>query len=268
MKLALSLAQMEVVRSDPDANLKKAESFMAEASRRKSAMLCLPEMWTTGFDWEFNRRNAELHESYIEKVAALAHHYGLWVNGSMASLNEQGKVSNTSILFNPRGEKAALYRKTHLFSLLHEERHMAPGTHLTLADTPWGGMGLSICYDIRFPELFRTYALQGARIALSPMAFPYPRLDHWKILVRARAIENQMFMVGINRVGNEDMGVDGIISYFGTSCIIDPWGKTIIEASESDEMLLSATIDLSHADEVRKKMTVLADRRPELYRLN
>jgi omega-amidase len=268
MRFTVSLAQIEIVQADPGANLIKAENLVAEAARRKSDIICFPEMWTTGFNWEFNEKNAPSHEAYIQKVADLAHRHGIWINGSMLALNEVGKVANTSILFNPQGEQAAIYRKTHLFSLLHEERHMEPGSALTIADTPWGSIGLSICYDIRFPELFRTYALKGARITLSPMAFPHPRLDHWRILVRARAIENQMYMVGINRVGNEDLGADGMISYFGTSCIIDPWGKTVVEAGERDEMLLTATIDLSYADEVRKKMTVLGDRRPELYDLN
>jgi len=137
-----------------------------------------------------------------------------------------------------------------------------------MVDTPWGPVGLSICYDIRFPELFRTYALQGARMALSPIAFPHPRLDHWRILVRARAIENQMFLVGVNRVGSEDFGSDGTVTFFGNSVIIDPWGRTVVEAGETEETLLTASIDLQQAEEVRSRMRVLGDRRPELYRLD
>ena len=185
----------------------------------------------------------------------------------MLALNDAGKVSNTSFLFNAAGEQAGLYRKTHLFSLLHEDAHMAPGDHLTVVDTPWGRVGLAICYDIRFPELFRTYALKGAEIVFCPMAFPYPRLDHWRILVRARAIENQMFIAGINHVGSEDFGADGEVTYFGDSVIIDPWGRTVIEAGETDEMLLTATIQMDQVKEIRAKMTVLKDRRPELYEL-
>jgi len=144
---------------------------------------------------------------------------------------------------------------------------MAAGDSLCVVDTPWGLTGLSICYDIRFPELFRTYALKGARVVFSPMAFPYPRLDHWKSLVRARAIENQMFMVGINQVGEENLGHLGMVTYFGDSVIIDPWGKTVVEASETDEMLLTATIDLDLSDRIRSEMRVLHDRRPDLYEL-
>jgi predicted amidohydrolase len=128
-------------------------------------------------------------------------------------------------------------------------------------------VGLSVCYDIRFPELFRAYALKGARMVLSPMAFPYPRLQHWKILARARAIENQMYLIGTNQVGSEGFGPEGIVTYFGDSSIIDPWGETVVEASETEEMLLTATIDLSRADQLRSKMRVLADRRPDLYEL-
>ena len=144
---------------------------------------------------------------------------------------------------------------------------MAAGRCLTVAEPPWGLTGLSVCYDIRFPELFRTYALKGARLVLSPMAFPYPRLDHWKILVRARAIENQLFMIGVNQVGSEDFGSDDKVTYFGNSVVIDPWGRTVVEASETDEMLLTATLDLGQADEVRSRMRVLRDRRPDLYEL-
>jgi omega-amidase len=267
VKLTLSIAQMKVARGQPDENLRKAEPWVAEAARRDSQLICFPEMWTTGFDWAANKRIAGEQARTIERVAALAKRYGLWINGSMLALNARGQVANTSILFNAKGEQVAVYRKTHLFTLMHEEKHMEPGESLALTDAPWGRTALSICYDIRFPELFRTYALKGAELVLSPMAFPHPRLAHWKVLVRARAIENQMFMVGVNQVGSEDFGAEGAVTYFGTSCIIDPWGETVLEASEDREELLTATLDLAKVAETRAKMTVLRDRRPELYEL-
>lgn len=267
MNLTVTMAQMRVSISAPEENLQKAELWIAEASRRGSDLICFPEMWTTGFNWLNNDRMAVIHEQVAARVANMAKTHGIWINGSMLALNEAGKVSNTSFLFNANGEKAGVYRKTHLFSLLHEDAHMAPGDHVTVVDTPWGRVGLAICYDIRFPELFRTYALKGAEIVFCPMAFPYPRLDHWKILVRARAIENQMFMVGINQVGSEDFGTDGAVTYFGDSVIIDPWGRTVIEAGETDEMLLTATVNMDQVKEIRQNMTVLKDRRPELYEL-
>jgi len=268
MDLTLSIVQMDVQVSQPAANLKKAEVWMQKAVAQDSQLICFPEMWTTGFNWATNKQIAQEQEEIIEQIAALAKKYGLWINGSTLALNKDGQLSNTSILFDNDGQQVATYRKTHLFSLLHEDEHLAPGEHLTLVDTPWGLAGLSICYDIRFPELFRTYALQGAKFILSPMAFPYPRLAHWQILVRARAIENQLYMIGSNHVGNEDFGPAGKVTYFGHSCIIDPWGDTVVEAGETKEELLTTTINLDRVDEIRAQMTVLQDRRPALYDLN
>ncbi len=267
MELTVSVAQIRVAQSQPEKNLEKGEKLIAEAARRGSQLVCFPEMWTTGFHWEYNERTAPDHEGVIGRVAGLAKAYGIWVNGSMLALDEDGRVSNASILFSPEGERAAIYRKTHLFTLLHEERHMAPGKALAVVDAPWGRTGLSVCYDIRFPELYRTYALKGVQLVLTPMAFPYPRLEHWRILVRARAIENQMYMIGINQVGTEEFGPEGSVTYFGDSVVVDPWGRTVVEASESEEMLLTATIRMDMVQEVRSKMHVLKDRRPELYDL-
>ncbi len=267
MKLTVSIAQIEVANSQPEVNLRKGQLLIAEAARRGSEVVCFPEMWTTGFNWAYNERLAAEHEKTLDRIAGMAKGYGIWINGSMPALDEEGKISNTSILFNPQGERTATYRKTHLFSLIGEEKHMAAGKTLGLAETPWGLTGLSVCYDIRFPELFRTYALKGARIVFSPMAFPHPRLELWKILVRARAIENQMFMVGTNQVGKEDFGPDNLVTYCGDSVIIDPWGKTMVEASETEEALLTVAIDLDLVEEARSKIKVLADRRPDLYEL-
>ena len=202
----MSLAQMKVVRANPDANLKKTESLVAEAKQLGSDLICFPEMWTTGFDWAANQRIAADEERIINRIADMAKRYEIWINGSLLTLNEASRPSNTCILFNANGERAGTYRKTHLFTMLHEEEHMAAGNSLCTVQSPWGMIGLSVCYDIRFPELFRMYALQGVKIQLNPMTFPYPRLQHWKILVRARAIENQMFMIGTNQVGSEDFG--------------------------------------------------------------
>jgi len=267
MNMTVSIVQMAVATADPEANLKKGESWIAEAARRGSELVCFPELWTTGFNWAENERLAPAHEQVIARIGALAARYGLWINGSLIVLNERGQVSNTSVLFDDAGRLAATYRKTHLFTLIHEEAHMAAGDALCTAETPWGKAGLAICYDIRFPELFRTYALKGTRFILTPAAFPAPRRQHWKTLLRARAIENQMFMIGVNQSGREDFGLDGTVAYGGASAIIDPWGETVIEAGDQGEALLTATIDLDRVEEVRTRMQVLGDRRPDLYEL-
>jgi predicted amidohydrolase len=267
VKLVVSLAQISVAPAQPEANLEKGERLIEEAARRGSQLVCFPEMWTTGFQWSANERMAREHEVAIARVAGLAARYGLWVNGSMLALDEDGRVSNTSFLFGPAGEAAGLYRKTHLFTFFHEDRHMAAGKRLTVADTPWGRTGFAVCYDLRFPELFRTYALKGVKVLLLPAAWPYPRIEHWKVLVRARAIENQFFMLCTNQVGSESFGEDGSVTYFGNSVIVDPWGRTVAEAGETEEILLTASLDLDAVDETRNTMRVLQDRRPELYDL-
>lgn len=265
MKLIISLAQMNVVSGDLEGNLEKGSCFIAEAKKRHSHLIVFPELWTTGFNWSFNHKIIEEHKKVIPHIAKLAKLHQIWIHGSVLAENEEKKMSNTSILFTPLGQENALYRKTHLFSLLGEEKHMAPGKCLTLAKTPWGKSGLSICYDIRFPELFRSYALEGAKIIFSPAAFPHPRLEHWKILLRARAIENQLFMVGVNQVGKGEIYKGKQISFFGHSAIIDPWGNTVIEGSENNEELLTTEIDMDIVDSIRKEMTVFNDRRPEIY---
>ncbi len=267
MEITVSVAQIDVAQSDCESNLGKGEALIAEAARRGSDLVCFPEMWTTGSNWADNERMARDHEAVIDRVAALARGNRIWVSGSMPALGPKGGVSNTHILFDAGGEKAGVYRKSHLFTMLHEDEHVEAGDSLCMVEAPWGPTALTVCYDIRFPELFRSYALMGAKITLSPMAFPYPRLPHWKVLVRARAIENQMFMVGANQVGDEDFGTNGAVTYFGDSVIVDPWGEPVAEAGETGEALLTATIDLALVDTVRSGMRVLEDRRPDLYRL-
>jgi predicted amidohydrolase len=267
MKLTLSLAQMEVAAGRPEENLCKAEALVAEAAARGSGLVCFPEMWTTGFHWETIGRMAGEFVSVIKRVAGLARRSRIWINGSMPSLDDDGNIANTSLLISAEGEVAAIYRKIHLFSQMGEHNHLKAGNSPVLADTPWGRAGLAVCYDIRFPELFRTYALRGACLAICPSAFPHPRLEHWRILIRARAIENQMYFIAVNRAGREDLGPDGMANYFGHSTIVDPWGDTVAEALE-DEILLTAEIELDLVSEVRSGMKVLRDRRPELYGLS
>lgn len=266
MKLTVSIAQIRVKRSDPEANLKAGEKLVAEAARRKSDIICFPEMWTTGFDWAVSDRLARESGKTFERIAEMARRYKIWINGSMLALDEEKKPSNTSVLFDPQGRQAGTYRKIHLFGVIHEDRHIAAGNSLCIVDAPWGLSALTICYDIRFPELFRAYAVKGAKIVLSPMAFPYPKLEHWKVLVRARAIEDQMYVVGVNQVGSEDLTPGVKVTYCGASAIIDPWGRTVVEASEDREELLTAEIDMDMVDDIRGKMGVLKDRRPELYK--
>jgi predicted amidohydrolase len=260
MEMVISLAQMDVVLGNPDQNLAKARPLAAEAASRGSQLLVLPELWSTGYDLENAARYAaSIDQGIFNDVAALAEKYHLHILGSNLSLFAPGKFGNTAVLFGPQGDNLAIYTKIHLFRLMAEHQFLWPGDHPTLAETPWGKAGLAICYDLRFPELFRAYALQGAKMVLLPAEWPRPRLEHWQVLLRARAIENQMYIIACNRVGSSKEN-----AFFGHSAIIDPWGETVIEAGE-DETLVTARIEIDLVDQVRAKIPVFQDRRPSVY---
>jgi omega-amidase len=171
----------------------------------------------------------------------------------------QGRAFNTFVLHGPDGNSLGVYRKIHRFRLLEEEKYLAAGDELGLVDAPWGATGLSICYDLRFPEMFRSYAIGGARLLLVVAEWPVSRIEHWSKLLLARAIENQAFVAAVNKVG-ESQGV----RLGGRSVIIDPWGQPLVEGDDQ-EALLTAEIDFKEADKARRFIPVFKDRREDLY---
>lgn len=262
--VTISLVQMDCKRGEPERNFAYAAEAIAEAARRGSDLALLPELWSTAYALEAAPALASplahgpSEEGWFARLAALAAHHGLYVGGSMLEAKE-GRYYNCFALYGPDGALCAAYRKVHLFRLMDEEKYLAPGEQRVCLDLPWGKTGLAICYDLRFPELLRSYALTGARLLLIPAEWPHPRREHWRTLLRARAIENQCFVAACNRVGTT-----GAASFFGASAVIDPWGETLVEAGEV-ETLLTVTIDTTLVDEVRRRIPVFEDRRPELY---
>jgi len=263
-EFVLTLVQMDCLSGDPGRNFERAEAFIADAAGRGSDLVVLPELWHSSIDLE----NAEVYASpmaaeagsdgWFGRFATLARDNHVWLTGSM--LESQGdQFYNTMVLYSPEGKLAATYRKMHLFRLLDEDKYLAPGEAGTMHELPWGCAGLAICYDLRFPELFRRYALEGARLVILPAAWPHPRRMHWRTLLRSRAIENQWFVAACNRVGTSED-----VSFFGSSAVIDPWGETLIEGGET-EALLTVRIDLETVEATRAKIPIFADRRPELY---
>ena len=260
MNLTLSLAQFNIINGDPAANLATVQTMAAEAAQRGTDILLLPELWVMGGDFERGAAYvaAERH-AVQDAIAEMARQYDLHIIGSDLGLNEHGKMTNTAVFYNNRGHSIANYDKIHLFQLMGEHNYLSGGDKLSLVDTAWGKMGLSICYDLRFPELFRAYALAGVQLVFLPAEWPHPRLAHWRTLLRARAIENQMYIVACNRTGKDEE-----YHFFGHSTIIDPWGEIVIEAGEG-EMLLTATVDMDMVTAVRERIPIFADRRPEVY---
>ncbi len=259
MELTISLAQMDVALGQPQVNLAKVQEWTAEAKRRGSDVVLFPELWSTGYDLENAGQYAtSLDEGLFAQLAALARENAIYICGSLLSAQD-GRYLNTAPLFSPAGERLGHYSKIHLFRPMEEDRYLVAGQDAPVFDLPWGKSAIAICYDLRFPELFRRYALAGARIVFLPAHWPYPRLDHWRTLLQARAIENQMFIAACNRVG-ESKGE----RFFGHSAIYDPWGRLVVEAGDS-EALLTARLHMALVEEARQTIPVFADRRPELY---
>ncbi len=262
MSLTVSLAQIDIAFGNPSANLEKVSQLADEAKRRGSDLILLPELWSTAYDLIHAPRYASsLDTGLFADLSALARRTGLYLLGSTLSRLGPDRYGNTLTVFAPDGSLLAHYSKAHLFRLMNEEQYLTPGDRPVTVDLPFGRAGLAICYDLRFPELFRGYALAGAEMVFVPAEWPHPRLAHWQTLVRARAIENQMFVFACNRVGSDPAN-----RFFGHSMVVDPWGEILIEGDE-DEDLLTVTVDLSKVQEVRRKIPILQDRRPELYSL-
>lgn len=259
MDLRIALAQMDIQIGRPEENLARARDFAAQASETEADLLLLPELWLHGYDLERAEGwAAPLDEGGFAHTSDLAREFGLHVAGSLLE-RHAGGVSNTAPLYAPDGALLASYRKMHLFRPMQEHRYLVPGDRPTLCSTPWGAVGLSICYDLRFPELFRALALAGAVLFLVPAQWPEPRLEAWLTLVRARAIENELFVAACNRVGCQ-----GRTLFPGRSCVVGPLGETVVEGDDQ-ERLLVASIDLGEIRKVRRYLPIYEDRRPGAY---
>ena len=258
-KLSISLAQMNIAYGDVRKNSKTAEEMVAEAAKRGSHLVVFPELWSTGYALDQSRDlAAQLNVGIFATVATLATENRISIIGSL--LEKRGlEVSNSAAFIAPNGRNMGVYRKIHLFRLMEEDRWLQPGSAPLLMELPWGTTGVAICYDLRFPELFRRYAVQGAKMIIVPAEWPIERIDHWRTLLQARAIENQCFIVATNSVGQT-----GDKIYGGHSMIVDPWGKIVMEVGETPA-LATVDIDMDFVDVVRIKIPVFEDRRPDVY---
>jgi predicted amidohydrolase len=253
---------MDIVRGDEAANLAVVSEMTAEASRRGSKLVVFPELWSTGYDLKRAASYATaVDDGIFNSVAELAREYAIDIVGSQLSLLGDGKFGNTAVYFDHTGDNLGTYHKIHLFGDMFEDKYLTGGSGLVIVQTSWGKVGLAICYDLRFPEPFRAYALAGVQAVILVAQWPWPRLAHWRTLLRARAIENQMFIIACNRVGQTRSA-----DFFGHSTILDPCGEAILEAGEQVD-LLTATIDLAQLPAIRSRMPVFDDRRPNAYSL-
>lgn len=257
----IALVQMQVVAGDPSTNLQRAESLIRRAKDLGADLVVLPELWTSGYDLEHAPElSSPIHQGHFALVQTWAQEFAITICGSMLE-ERDGKYFNTQTVYSPTGEPLATYSKIHLFGLMNEPKFLSAGTETGTVQLPCGLAGLAICYDLRFPELFRSYALQGANLILLSAEWPKPRLEHWRTLIRARAIENQCYMVACNCVGS-----NGTNEFFGHSLIVDPWGEVLAEGSEEEEVIFGE-IDLDKVNEIRARFPFFSDRREGIYSL-
>jgi deaminated glutathione amidase len=258
--------------ADQAANLAVADRLTRAAAADGATLIVLPEKWTAIGSSEDLRAAAEtLDGPAIRWARVTARELGVdLVAGSIVErVAGREKLANTSVHVDPRGEVQAVYRKMHMFDVdiggrsYRESDVEEPGEEIVLSDTADGvGLGLSICYDLRFPELYRILALRGARVIALPAAFTLPTTrDHWEVLVRARAVENQAFLVAANQVGSHPGGHRS----GGRSMIVDPWGIVLAQAPDREGHIV-AELDFERQSEIRAQLPALANRRPAAYR--
>jgi omega-amidase len=261
--LKVALAQINIELGQVRANLNKAAGFISRAAEQGADIILLPELWTTGYDLERSQVHAQMTRAEIlPELARLALEHRMYIIGSLLTHDEEGHVSNSAILIDSKGKSVGAYSKVHLFGLMEEDRFLTAGSAAPVFALPWCHVGIGICYDLRFPELFRQYALNTVSLVLLIAEWPTSRLEHWRTLIRARAIENQYFIAACNRVG-----VSKEIAFGGNSMVVDPWGDILVEGDETENLLL-ALIDFHRVKESRARITSLVDRRPDVYELS
>ncbi len=266
---------------DLKANLRQAEEGVREAAERGAAFIALPEnfafMRREGTRFPFAERPAagvagahpNESEAGIEKaLAEWARRHGIWLLGGSfpEAIPGDGRVYNTSLLFSPDGREVARYRKIHLFDVslgpdgtdeYRESTYFAPGDRVVVASTPFGGVGMSICYDLRFPELYRALVERGARWIVVPSAFARETgKDHWEVLLRARAIESQAFVIAPAQCGHHSSDR----ASHGRSMIVDPWGLVIAQAGDHPCVLVADCPEKA-VERVRSAIPALTHRR-------
>ncbi|MFN2425587.1 MAG: carbon-nitrogen hydrolase family protein [Candidatus Binatia bacterium] len=258
------------MKSGPDkqANVAEASSRIAEAAAAGAQLVALPEVFAWRGPHDRERLEAEtIPGPTTDAMAALARRLGIHlVAGSILEAGGDGDLPyNTTTLFGPDGSLLALYRKIHLFDIdlpgrvtIRESSWRAHGDQVVCADTALGKIGLAVCYDLRFPELFRRLSDAGSEIVVMPSAFTRPTGQaHWETLLRARAIENQCFVVAPNQYG---AGAQGFHDY-GNSLVIDPWGLVLARGGDEEAAVVSATLDAGVLERVRRELPCLTHRR-------
>ncbi len=263
MKIKVLIIQLETIAGDIEKNIKKVEQLLLESNYNKADLIVLPELWTTGWDCpNFHKYSEELYTSrtytFLKNIAIK---YNSNIIGGSSILHKQNKKDrNTCLIFDRKGSLTAVYDKYHLFS----HRGQAEGTYLEEGDNPLlintdiGKIGISICYDIRFPELFRLYAFNGADLIVNMAAWPKSYIDEYITLAKARAIENQIYCISCCLTGK----INDSFNFSGNSFIADYKGRVIAKLNEEEKVLFKE-LDIEEMIQYRKQMPILKDTKPK-----
>ncbi|WP_085993918.1 carbon-nitrogen family hydrolase [Oceanobacillus senegalensis] len=258
-----AIYQMDIVAGKPEENRNKVEAWVKETVKRENPdSVVLPEMWTTAYTLpeleQLADKDGEPTSSFLQDLAKT---YEINIIGGSFANKKDGAFYNTSIVVNRSGEVVYTYDKAHLVPMLDEPKYLTGGKKKAeVFELDGVKMGIIICYDLRFPELARSLALDGAQILYVVAEWPTVRKEHWKALQIARAIENQFYVVSCNQMGEYD-GED----FAGTSMVINPWGDILKVGSENKEETVVASLSLEKVPQIRKDVPIFSSRRPELY---
>ncbi|MDQ0158325.1 carbon-nitrogen family hydrolase [Alkalibacillus salilacus] len=259
-----SVFQMDIVPGDPEANRQLLTEWIdRDVEENSPDTIVIPEMWTTAYTLpeleDIADQDGEPTISFLKDLAT-KHHVNI-VGGSIANKKEGG-IYNTAVVINREGELVYQYDKAHLVPMLNEHHYLTGGEKpAEVFELDGVKFGLIICYDLRFPELIRPLALEGAQVLCVVAEWPAARRKHWRSLQIARAIENQMYVVSSNRIGEYD-GQE----FSGNSMVVDPWGDVLAEGSNSQEETLSLRLDLEKVKKVRHDVPIFDSRVPEIYK--
>lgn len=269
--LRIGLVQM-LVEDSKDNNISKAEEMIKKAVNKGAEIVVLPEMFNCPYDNSFFRSYGEEEGGYtFSRLSNIAKEEGIiLIGGSIPEIDNNDRVYNTCYIFDSTGNKIGKHRKMHLFDIdvhggqyFKESDTLTPGNNVTVFDTPYGKMGAAICFDFRFPELSRLMVYEGAKIIFIPGAFNMTTGPaHWEILFRTRALDNQVYTVGVAPARNNKASYGS----YGNSMIADPWGK-IIGRLDYEEGILVEGIDLDRIEKIRKELPLLSSIRHDIYEL-
>ncbi len=258
--MKIACIQLDVAFAEPKKNFQNVQKYIEKVASEGAELVVLPEMWNTAYALTKLEQLADIEGNQTKKfLSELARTHHVHIVGGSVSTKKGSNFYNTMYVYSNEGNLVAEYDKAHLFRLMDEHLYLQAGNQenvFSLGSIQAGGV---ICYDLRFPEWLRAHALAGAKVLFVPAQWPKARIDHWKILLQARAIENQCFVIAVNRTG-----VDPNNQFNGQSMIIAPWGKVLWTGAE-EEGYAVIDVDFSEVEEVRTRIPVYEDRRPTIY---